>query len=75
MGFAFTPAGRLELDSIYQAGFKPGLQPELQIGSEQGEISWRYQTVPAPEIVATEPTYGARDVARGGFELCSSRPR
>ncbi len=69
LGFAFTPAERLELDSIYEAGFSPDLAPELQVVGEPGEASWRYQTVPAPEIVATEPIAGAQDVARGGFDL------
>lgn len=69
MGFAFTPEARLELDSIYEAGFSPGLRPELRFGSAQAASSWRYQTVPEPSIVATEPTDGAQDVARGGFSL------
>lgn len=68
-GFAFTPDTRLELDSIYEAGFSPDLRPELQFGSAQAEPSWRYQTVPEPSIVATEPADGAQDVARGGFSL------
>ena len=60
-GFVFTPEARLELDSFYAAGFNPGLGDAPQ--------SWRYQTVPAPSIVATEPADGAADVARGGFSL------
>ena len=67
MGFAFTPGARLELDSVYEAGFNSDLRPQLQIGG--AAPSWRYQTVPAPEIVATEPTDGEQDVGRGGFSL------
>ena len=69
MGFAFTPEARLELDSIYEAGFSPDLRPELQFGSAGAAPSWRYQTVPEPSIVATEPTDGAQEVSRGGFSL------
>lgn len=69
MGFAFAPDARLELDSIYEAGFSPDMVPALRFGSAQAAPSWRYQTVPAPGIVATEPIDGAQDVARGGFSL------
>lgn len=65
MGFAFTPEARLELDSHYEAGFGPAPQS----GSPLSAQSWRYQTVPKPSIVATEPADGAQDVARGGFSL------
>ena len=74
-GFVFTPEARLELDSVYEAGFSPGLRPELRFGSAQATPSWRYQTVPEPFIAATEPTDGAQDVDRGGFSLYSSHPR
>ena len=60
-GFAFTPDARLKLDSFYEAGYSPGLALAPQ--------SWRYQSVPEPGIVATEPADGAHDVARGGFSL------
>ena len=69
MGFAFRPEARLELDSIYEAGFSPELRPELQFGSAGTTPSWRYQTVAEPSIVATEPTDGAQEVSRGGFSL------
>ena len=69
LGFAFTPAARLELDEIYEAGFNPGSQSELQISGGQAATSWRYQTVPEPYIKATEPADGAQDVNRGGFSL------
>ncbi len=69
MGFAFTPAALLELDSIYEAGFSSDLRPELQIDGSSATASWRYQTVPEPHILATEPKNGAQDVGRGGFSL------
>jgi len=69
MGFAFRPEARLELDSLYEAGFSPEMQPELQFGSAGATPGWRYQTVPEPSIVATEPTDGAQEVSRGGFSL------
>ncbi len=68
-GFAFTPVKRLELDSIYEAGFSPDLLPELQIDGGQAAPSWRYGTVPAPYIEATEPADGAQEVNRDGFSL------
>ena len=68
-GFAFTPDARLELDTHYEAGFGPSLGPALASGSQQSAQTWRYQTVPEPSIIATEPVDGAGDVAHGGFSL------
>ncbi len=68
IGFVFTPSERLQLDSTYEAGFSPDLMPELRFSNLPGG-SWRYNTVPAPVIMSTEPVDGAENVDRGGFSL------
>ncbi len=68
-GFAFSPDEPLELDADYEAGFSAELAPDLRLSDLAGGNSWRYHSVPAPAISATEPRDGADNVDRGGFSL------
>ncbi len=69
MGFVFTPDKRLQLESAYEAGFSSELLPDLRFSNVPGSGSWRYDTVSAPAISATEPVDGAQNAVRGGFSL------
>ena len=68
-GFVFTPDTLLQLDSTFEAGFSPDLNPNLNFSNLPGSGSWRYDTVPAPDIQSTEPLDGALNVDRGGLSL------
>ncbi len=68
MGFAFAPEERLQLDSVYEAGFSTESPPDLRFSNLPGG-AWTYNTVPPPAITATEPVDGAETADRGGFSL------
>ncbi len=74
LGFAFSPALRLELDTVYEASFDAALIPTLKFSNQSGAPSWRYTTVPPPAIKATEPANKAVVQHGGSFSLFFASP-
>ena len=71
MGFVFAPQERLQLDSTYEAGFRPELMRDLRF-SNLPDGSWRYGTTPAPAILALRAAFDrirhrGRDQSQAAF--------
>ncbi|MBZ0300262.1 MAG: Ig-like domain-containing protein, partial [Anaerolineae bacterium] len=62
-GFKFTPADNLALDTLYSAGFEPGVaRGETGTATLAGRTDWSFVTVPEPSVVGTDPFMGEEDV-------------
>ncbi|GIL14092.1 MAG: hypothetical protein BroJett038_28120 [Chloroflexota bacterium] len=73
-GFMFRPAERLQLDTLYEAGFNDGVQGETG-GALAGFTSWQFATVPFPAIVGTDPSDGQAGVYPwGSFTIYFASP-
>jgi len=58
---AFTPNEPLDFDRRYVVTLAPGITGEAGGLGTAEETSWRFRTVPLPEIVGTDPTDGEKD--------------
>ena len=74
-GFSFKANDRLQLDTIYDAGFNADAVKTVNGGiSLTGLTRWTFATVPLPAIVSTNPSDGATDVVLYGFEIDFASP-
>ncbi len=75
-GFRFTPAERLPLDTMFAAQIAGGQVVSAGGGEPMAEaFVWRFDTVPLPAIVSTDPYDGQTDAyAFGGFTLYFASP-
>ncbi|NWG16872.1 MAG: Ig-like domain-containing protein [Chloroflexi bacterium] len=73
-GFMFRPAQRLQLDTLYEAGFNDGVMGETG-GALTGFTAWQFATVPFPAIVGTDPSNGQTGVYPwGSFTIYFASP-
>jgi alpha-2-macroglobulin len=61
-GFRFKPSTRLQIGTVYTAGFFPDTARGDNGGAALPAAQWTFATVPLPSVISTDPQDGVRDI-------------